>query len=46
MCRGGQQPPKEAARARKRLVMIARLNLLIAITVAILGLMLIRGVPG
>jgi len=42
----GQQPPEEAIRARKRLVMIARLNLMVAVAVAILGLMLIRGVPG
>jgi putative copper resistance protein D len=42
----GQQPPEEAMRARKRLVMIALLNLMVAVAVAILGLMLIRGVPG
>jgi len=42
----GQQPPDSLVAARKRLVMLARLNLLIAISVAVLGLMLVRGVPG
>lgn len=42
----GQQPPASTVAARKRLVMLARINLLIAITTAIVGLMLVRGVPG
>ena len=41
----GEQPPASIVSARKRLVMLARLNLLIAIVVAVLGLMLVRGVP-
>lgn len=42
----GEQPPASLIGARKRLIMLARLNLLIAISVAALGLMLVRGVPG
>ena len=41
----GQDPPAGAVAARKRLVMLARLNMLVAISVAIVGLMLVRGVP-
>jgi copper resistance protein D len=42
----GEQPPASVVSARKRLIMTARLNLLVAIVVAVLGLMLVRGVPG
>ncbi len=42
----GEQPPESTVAARKRLIMLARINLLIAITTAIIGLMLVRGVPG
>ncbi len=42
----GEQPPTSTVSARKRLVMLARLNLLVAIVVAVVGLMLVRGVPG
>lgn len=41
----GEQPPASIVSARKRLIMLARLNMLIAIVVAVLGLMLVRGVP-
>lgn len=41
----GEQPPASTVSARKRLIMLARVNLLVAITVAVLGLMLVRGVP-
>jgi uncharacterized membrane protein YidH (DUF202 family) len=42
----GEQPPASTVAARKRLVMLARVNLVIAISVAVIGLMLVRGVPG
>lgn len=41
----GEQPPAELVSARKRLIMLARLNMIVAIVVAVLGLMLVRGVP-
>jgi putative copper resistance protein D len=42
----GERPPVSTMVARRRLIVLARLNLSIAITVAVLGLMLVRGVPG
>lgn len=42
----GEQPPSSTVTARKRLVMLARFNLLVAITAAVVGMMLVRGVPG
>ena len=42
----GERPPASLVGARKRLIMLARLNLLIAVSVAVIGLMLVRGVPG
>jgi copper resistance protein D len=42
----GEQPPASTVSSRKRLIMLARLNLLIAISVAVIGMMLLRGVPG
>ncbi len=42
----GEQPPATTLAARKRLVMLARFNLFIAIAVAVIGMMLVRGVPG
>jgi uncharacterized membrane protein len=42
----GQPPPPSTVAARKRLVMLARINLLIAIATAVVGMMLVRGVPG
>jgi len=41
----GQQPPASTVTARTRLIMLARLNLVVAIAVAVIGLMLVRGVP-
>ncbi|MBT4126896.1 MAG: hypothetical protein HOJ22_01520 [Chloroflexi bacterium] len=41
----GERPPAALVSSRKRLIMLARLNMVIAIVVAILGLMLVRGVP-
>lgn len=41
----GEHPPASIGDARKRLIMLARLNLAIAIMVAVVGLMLVRGVP-
>ncbi len=41
----GEQPPPSTVAARKRLVMLARFNLLIAIAAAVVGMMLVRGVP-
>jgi len=42
----GERPPESTVAARRRLIVLARLNLSFAITVAVLGLMLVRGVPG
>ncbi|MDA1279850.1 MAG: CopD family protein [Chloroflexi bacterium] len=42
----GEQAPASTVAARKRLVMLARFNLLIAIAAAVVGIMLVRGVPG
>lgn len=42
----GEQLPATTVAARKRLVMLARFNLLIAVAAAVAGMMLIRGVPG
>ncbi|HIK89897.1 MAG TPA: hypothetical protein EYG09_09660 [Dehalococcoidia bacterium] len=42
----GERPPASTVAARRRLIVLARLNLSIAITVSVLGLMLVRGVPG
>ena len=42
----GERPPDSTVAARRRLIVLARLNLSIAITVVVLGLMLVRGVPG
>ncbi len=42
----GQPPPPSTVAARKRLVMLARINLLVAIATAVVGMMLVRGVPG
>ncbi len=41
----GERPPASIVGARNRLIMLARLNLAIAITAAVVGLMLVRGVP-
>ena len=41
----GERPPVSIAGARKRMIMLARLNLAVAITAAVVGLMLVRGVP-
>ena len=41
----GERPPASTVAARRRLIVLARLNLSIAITVAVIGLMLVRGVP-
>ena len=41
----GERPPVSIAGARKRMTMLARLNLAVAITAAVVGLMLVRGVP-
>ncbi|MBP39676.1 MAG: DUF4149 domain-containing protein [Dehalococcoidia bacterium] len=42
----GERPPASVVSARKQLVMLARINLANAIIVAVLGMMLMRGVPG
>ncbi len=42
----GQPPPPSTVAARKRLVILARFNLLVAIAAAVVGMMLVRGVPG
>jgi putative copper export protein len=42
----GEHPPDSTVAARRRLIVLARLNLSIAITVVVLGPMLVRGVPG
>lgn len=42
----GEQPPPATVTARKRLVVLARANLLIALAAAVVGMMLVRGVPG
>ena len=42
----GERPPVPTMVARRRLIVLTRLNLSFAITVAVLGLMLVRGVPG
>ena len=42
----GEQPPPSTVTARKRLVTLARFNLLVAIAAAVVGMMLVRGVPG
>jgi hypothetical protein len=42
----GEQPPLSTVTARKRLVMLARFNMPIAIAAAVVGMMLVRGVPG
>lgn len=42
----GEQPPPSTVAARKRLVILARFNLLVAIAAAVVGMMLVRGVPG
>ena len=41
----GERPPASIAGARKRMIMLARLNLAVAITAAVVGMMLVRGVP-
>ncbi|MBN4064510.1 CopD family protein [Dehalococcoides mccartyi] len=41
----GERPPASTISSRKRLIMLARLNLLNAIAIAVIGLMLVRGVP-
>ncbi len=42
----GEPPPPSTVAARKRLVTLARFNLLVAISAAVVGMMLVRGVPG
>ena len=42
----GEQPPPSTVAARKRLIVLARFNLLVAISAAVVGMMLVRGVPG
>lgn len=42
----GSQPSEIAATARRRLVQLARLNLLLALAIVVLGLMVLRGIPG
>lgn len=41
----GQPPGMQAVRLRKRLIMLARLNMLVALAIVVLGIMLVRGVP-
>lgn len=41
----GSPPSPEAAALRRKMVNLARLNLLLALTIVVLGMMLIRGVP-
>ena len=42
----GEQPPPATVAALKRLVVLARANLLIALAAVVVGMMLVRGVPG
>lgn len=41
----GERPPASIVGARKRMIILARLYLAVAITAAVVGLMLVRGVP-
>ena len=42
----GQPPPPAVAVARRRLVALARVNVLLMLTIAALGIMMFRGIPG
>ncbi len=42
----GQRPPPEVAVERGRLIVLARLNVLLMLSIAALGVMMFRGVPG
>jgi putative copper resistance protein D len=42
----GQRPPAGVAKARRKLVALARVNVLLMLTIAALGIMMFRGIPG
>lgn len=44
--RDGTPPGSQAVCLRKRLIMLARLDMLVALAIVVLGIVLVRGVPG
>ncbi len=42
----GKRPPPQVAIERRRLIVLARLNVLLMLSIAALGVMMFRGVPG
>ena len=42
----GERPTASFASARRRLLVLARINLLVALSIALLGMMIFRGIPG
>jgi putative copper export protein len=42
----GQRPPAGVVTARRRLIALARVNVLLMLTIAALGTMMFRGIPG
>jgi uncharacterized membrane protein len=42
----GEERPPALVAARRRLIMLARVNLVLALAVVVVGLMIVRGIPG